>query len=428
MGGLIQRWIAFNGVGSLGILVHLGILAILLRRFDVPYLWATAIAVECAVLHNFLWHQRWTWRDRPSSSGAQIVGRLWRFHVLNGFVSLAGNLAIARVLTGEFHADPLASNIAAIMVCSMLNFAASELFVFRRAAGAAALVLFVLAGALRPASLLASAETGSDLAELRAATLQAWTAYERQVDARLQSASAGSNPFFALDAQGIKEWKDAAMTGAVAMHRLDRPQPGGPTVSVPDGKIHHWAGAIFVPGMTVEAVLQYLAKYAGRESEHYDDVVTSRPISRDGDTHKVFLKLRRTKVVTVTYNTEHTVEYRRLGTSRATARSVSTRIAELSDAGTPKEREKPDGRDQGFLWRLNAYWRYEAVNGGVLIECESISLSRDVPTLLKLFISGMVEGVARESLERTLGSLRRALVKTGLRTASAGLAEAAKKP
>ena len=156
-------------------------------------------------------------------------------------------------------------------------------------------------------------------------------------------------------------------------------------------------------------MLQHLAKQAGRESDYYDDVIASRLLARDGATHRVFLKLRRTKVVTVTYNTEHAVEVRQLGASRATARSVSTRIAELADAGTAKEREKPDGQDQGFLWRLNAYWRYEAVNGGVLIECESISLSRDVPAVLKWFVGGMVEGVARESLERTLASLKRAL-------------------
>jgi putative flippase GtrA len=403
MDGLIQRWIAFNGVGSLGIVVQLGVLAILVRHFDVPYLWATAVAVECAVLHNFLWHQRWTWRDRPSGRAGQIAGRLLRFHALNGFVSLVGNLAIARVMTGELHADPLASNIAAIIVCSIVNFAASELLVFRRA-GAAVLVLL--------AASSASAATGPEWAELRAPALQAWAAYERQVDTRLQTASAASSPFFALDAHGIKDWRAAAMAGGVAMYRLDRPQPGGPTVSVPDGKIHHWAGAVFVPNMTVDALLRHLTTFAGRESEHYDDVVTSRLISRNGDSHKVFLKLRRTKVVTVTYNTEHTVDIRRLGPSRATLRSVSTRIAELADAGTPQEKEMPEGRDQGFLWRLNAYWRYEAVKGGVLVECESISLSRDVPALLKFFISGMVEGIARDSLEKTLVSLKRALMKT----------------
>lgn len=402
MGGLLQRWIAFNGVGGLGILAQLGVLAVLVRHFDVPYLPATAIAVECAVLHNFLWHQRWTWRDRPSGSIAQALGRLWRFHALNGLVSLAGNLAIARVLTGELGIDPIASNIAAIMVCSMLNFAASELLVFRRM-GPVVLALF---------AVFPSAAAALDDADLRGPTLRAWAAYQRQADARLQAAQAQGAPFFALDAYGVAGWRDEAKAGKVAMRRLDRPQPGGAEVSVPNGKIHHWAGAVFVPGMTVEAVLQHLSRYAGRESEHYDDVVASRLIARNGDAHKVFLKLRRTKIVTVTYNSEHDVEYRRLGSARATARSVSTRIAELADAGTPTEREKPEGRDQGFLWRLNAYWRYEAVGDGVLIECESISLSRDVPALLRLFVSGMVEGIARESLEKTLASLKTALVKT----------------
>lgn len=403
---LVQRWISFNGVGSLGILVQLGVLALLVRRAGVPYLWATAIAVECAVLHNFFWHQRWTWRDRPSRSSRDLARRLWRFHALNGAVSLAGNLAIARLLTGELNVDPVAANITAIMVCSMLNFAASEVLVFRTAAArTGALILALLAAA----PVTASAAGGPVDAELRASTLQAWTAYERQIDARIQAATADGRPFFALDAYGIQGWRAAALAGGVTMHRLDRPQPGGATIPVPDGKIHHWAGAVFVPGMTLDAVLQHLSTHAGRESEHYEDVIASKLIARDGSSHRVFLKLRRTKIVTVTYNTEHAVEYRRLAPSRATARSVSTKIAELADAGTPRERERPQGNDQGFLWRLNAYWRYEAVDGGVLIECESISLSRDVPAMVRWFVSGMVEGIARESLQKTLAGLRRAL-------------------
>lgn len=403
---LVQRWISFNGVGSLGILVQLGVLALLVRRGGMHYLWATAIAVECAVLHNFFWHQRWTWRDRPSRSARDLAGRLCRFHALNGAVSLAGNVVIARLLTGELHVDPVAANIAAIMVCSMVNFAASEVLVFRTAAARTGTLILALFAAV-PGT--ASAASGPVDAELRASTLLAWTAYERQVDARVQAAAADARPFFALDAFGIQGWRAAALAGGVAMHRLDRPQPGGAAIPVPDGKIHHWAGAVFVPRKTLDAVLQHLSAYAGRESEHYDDVIASKLIGRDGSSHRVFLKLRRTKIVTVTYNTEHTVEYRRLGPSRATARSVSTKIAELADAGTPREREKPPGNDQGFLWRLNAYWRYEAVDGGVLIECESISLSRDVPAMVRWFVSGMVEGIARESLQKTLAGLRRAL-------------------
>jgi hypothetical protein len=78
----------------------------------------------------------------------------------------------------------------------------------------------------------------------------------------------------------------------------------------------------------------------------------------------------------------------------------------VSDPDTPDERELPPGEDRGFLWRLNAYWRYEEVAGGVIAECESISLSREVPSFLRYLISPLVESTARESMERTLVTLR----------------------
>ena len=407
MGGtLLRRWIAFNGVGALGVGVQLAVLAVLIRGLHVPYLWATAAAVECAVLHNFVLHQRWTWRDRPVESPCAVLARLLRFHALNGAVSMGGNVLVAALLTGGLGVDPIVSNAAAIMFIGMINFAASERLVFRRAVIAGLLLLPPLGGAA------AAASPGPELTteELRPATLQAWAAYERQVDARLAAASADSAPFFALDAYGVKGWRDAALKGGVAMHQLERPQPGGAKVEIPDGKIHHWTGAIFVPGTTVERVLDHLSRFAGRESEHYEDVVASRLLSRDGDAYRIFLKLRRTKFqITSTYHSEHAVVYRRLGSARAAARSASTRIAELQNAGTAQERELPEGRDSGYLWRLNAYWRYEQVDGGVLIECESISLSRSVPVLVRFLVSGIVEGIARESLEKTLGGLKRAL-------------------
>lgn len=403
---MMRRWIAFNGVGALGVVVQLAALAILVRGLNVPYLWATAAAVECAVLHNFALHQRCTWRDRPADSRTAVLTRLLRFHALNGAVSVAGNVLVAALLTGGLGFDPLASNAAAILSIGMINFAASERLVFRRAAVARLLLLAVMS----PAAAAASPGPEAGIEELRPATLQAWTAYERQVDARLAAASADAAPFFALDAYGVKGWRDAALKGGIAMHQLERPLPAGARVEIPDGKAHHWTGAIFVPGTTVARVLDHLSRFAGRESEHYEDVVASRLLSREGDAYRIFLKLRRTKFqITSTYHSEHAVVYRRLGSARATARSVSTRIAELRNAGTAQERELPEGKDSGYLWRLNAYWRYEQVDGGVLIECESISLSRSVPVLVRFLISGIVEGIARESLEKTLGGLKRAL-------------------
>ena len=405
-----ERWLTFNGVGLLGMGLQLGLMA-LVMRMGVHYLLATVLAVEATVLHNFVWHQRWTWRDRPTASFGASAARLARFQLLNGSVSLCGNLALMSLLSGRAGLDPIAANIFSIVACSLLNFAGSHALVFAASRPRAWRGIGAIAVAAAASIVPLSAASDNASPVLQPTTLSAWKSYERQVDDRYQRATA--NAFFAGDAFGRSGgWRKDAAAGGTPMFQLRSPVPGAPEPDVPDGRIHHWVGAIFVPGRTVDQVVKYLVEHAGQESGSYDEVIASRLIARDGDHLRVFLKLRRTKVITATYNTEHNVEYRRLGGQRASSRSVATRIAELDDAGTAAEHEKAVGMDSGYLWRLNAYWRYEQLNDGVLIECESVSLSRSIPTLLRPFISGVVEGVARESLERTLASLRQVLTRT----------------
>ncbi len=408
--GLVRRWLAFNGVGLLGVAVQLSTLAVLVHAAAVPVLAATAIAVEAAVLHNFAWHERWTWRDRPIRTARARAWRLARFHALNGTISLIGNLTMMAVLT-RMRIDPVPANAIAIAVCSLANFAASELLVFRAARVAAGSALVLLLPFVAPARMDAAASTDMATAELTAATVAAWERYEKQVDERYErAASAGADSYFAQDAfKTGAGWRQQIAAGQVSMARVGSPAPGLGEAAVADGKVHHWVGAIFVRGVKLDAVVNRLKERAGRESESYADVVASKLLSRDGDRIRVYLKLKRDSVITVTYNTEHDVRYRALGATRASSRSVSTRIAELENAGTAREREKPIGNDHGFLWRLNAYWRFEQVDGGVIIECESVSLSRGVPSLLRPFVSGTVERIARESLNTTLVSLRKEL-------------------
>ena len=395
--GRFNRWIRFNGIGALGAGVQLAVLGALTRLTTVHYLWATVVAVEATVLHNFCWHARWTWRDRPSPTRLDLYHRLGRFQLTNGLISIAGNLVLMRVFAGTLAMDPLAANIVSVLICSLANFAASEWLVFRRAVAATAALIL-----LAPLS----AGAADDGAELQAATVQAWNVSERAVGARDAAAAAASAPFFALDAFGQADWKARARGGAIPMARIDRATPGAAETDVPSGKIHHWTGAIFVPGISVDDVLKRLSELAGHEQQHYGDVLASKLLGHQDDRYQIFMKIRRSKVITVTYNTEHAVRYRRLTATRASARSVATRIAQLDEAGTPGEHERKPGSDSGYLWRLNAYWRYEAAPGGVLIECESVSLSRAVPYVLRPFATGVVEGLARESLERTLTSLR----------------------
>ena len=114
-----------------------------------------------------------------------------------------------------------------------------------------------------------------------------------------------------------------AKTGEVVMLEISSPTARRAAPDIPDGRVHHWAGAVFVPGTTTDAVVQRLKDNAGQESRSYEDVLASRLLSRDGDSLRVFMKLRRTSIITVTYNTEHAVEYRRLGASRASSHSFS---------------------------------------------------------------------------------------------------------
>jgi putative flippase GtrA len=382
-------------------MVQLAVVTLLSHGAGVHYLVATAIAVESAVLHNFVWHQQWTWRDRPTSSARGVARRLVRFHLLNGSISLIGNIVITSILTGSTGLDPVVANMLAIAVCSTLNFFGSDALVFK-ATGAAAIAV-ILAGTPTPAS---AEDLG--LSELTPATIAAWQQYERQVDNRFNNAS---GTFFVQDVFNLSSgWRTLIANGQVSMARVPSFAPGAAEPDVPDGRIHHWVGAIFIPGVTVDQVVRYLKDRAGRESEAFDDVLASKLLSRAGDRLRVYMKLRRESVITVTYNTEHDVEYHRLSDTRASSRSVASKIAELENAGTPQEREKPAGKDHGFLWKLNAYWRYEQVKGGVVIECESVSLSRGVPLLLRPFVTGTVERIARESLEKTLVSLRKELV------------------
>jgi len=130
---LVFRWLKFNAVGAIGILVQLASLALFAGALGIHYLAATALAVETAVLHNFVWHYRWTWRDRTRDAPrlGTLLDALWRFHVSNGLVSIAGNLLLMRLLVGRFHLHYMVANMLSIAVCSVLNFLLSELFVFR---------------------------------------------------------------------------------------------------------------------------------------------------------------------------------------------------------------------------------------------------------------------------------------------------------
>jgi putative flippase GtrA len=125
------RWMKFNLVGAIGIAVQLGTLALLTALFRMDYMLATALAVEAAVLHNFVWHERFTWADRGSRRRRDALLRLVRFNLTTGAVSIGGNLLLMRLLVGQVHVPPVAANLMSIAGCSVVNFLVSDRWVFR---------------------------------------------------------------------------------------------------------------------------------------------------------------------------------------------------------------------------------------------------------------------------------------------------------
>ena len=119
----MRHWVKFNLVGLLGFAVQTGVLFVLTHATpQVGYLAATATAVELAVLNNFVWHQRWTWRDRPSLTKGETLRRLAKFNVTTGLVSLVGNLVLMSVLVGRFRLPIVGANLITVAACSILSF------------------------------------------------------------------------------------------------------------------------------------------------------------------------------------------------------------------------------------------------------------------------------------------------------------------
>ena len=275
----------------------------------------------------------------------------------------------------------------------------------KRRVGSGLLVRAALA-----AAILGGIGTVGEAAELQPQTVAAWERYVEATERRIADELDDPERFLVLDFRGdTAAARREILSDQVRIDKLETRAADGERIRVPKGTIHHWLGSALIPDVTLEEVLHALI-YAVEPEALQDDVIESRVLGRPGDDRlELFLKLRREQVVTVHFNTEHSAAYTRHRPGMASSRTIATRIAELDGAGTPDEREKPVGRDRGFLWRLNTYWRYEQVDEGVIFEIESLSLSRGIPRLLRWMVSPLINRTARDVLTQTLASMAEVL-------------------
>jgi len=222
-----------------------------------------------------------------------------------------------------------------------------------------------------PASLAAQFMT-----ELAPQTNQAFDEYQKTAEARM-------------------DWQ-AHLTPAPGEVKIAASEDNS-LIEVPDGLIHDWRAATVAPGATVEQVLAVLSDYANYKTIYAPEVIESRVLGHDGNRWRLYLRLVKKKVLTVTLDSEYEAEYRSLGAGRWGKVSRSVKLTEVSGG-----KELPAGTGHGFLWRMNSYWLVEPRPDGVYIECRSISLSRGIPPALDWIIRPMVTSVPRESLRTTL--------------------------
>ncbi len=243
----------------------------------------------------------------------------------------------------------------------------------------------------------------ANVVQLKPRTLQAFESYIRDAEAAMEPTLTGERPFL---------WSD---TQSNVAQRIGKGEivaefwTGQGPVEVTNGLIHDWIGAVFVPKATVKQALALVQNYDNHKNVYKPEVLDSKLISHDGNDFKIFLRLLKKKIITVVLDTDHDVHYASVDDTRWYCRSYTTRIAEVEDPGTAKERVLEPDTGYGFLWRLYSYWRFQEREGGVYVECRAVSLTRDIPLGLGWIIEPIIRKLPRESLINTLKATRDAL-------------------
>lgn len=265
-------------------------------------------------------------------------------------------------------------------------------------------------GATLAAIITMSAGLSADSMEaiLQAKTIEGFDRYAAAIAARIDKELRDDSPFLDIERQPAAQLTKAMerlRRGEVIVTRAVARDGALSEIEVAGGMINHWRGTGFVPNVKLDVLLKTLQE-PQTDKHKQEDVLSSRVVQIGENSQKLYLRLRRTKLITVVYDTEYDTTYRRVAADRAISKSVSTKIVEVENAGTPQERLLPEGNDHGFMWRLYSYWRYKQVGDGVVVEVESLTLSRNLPAIIGVLLRPVVTNTARDSITRTLSSMR----------------------
>jgi hypothetical protein len=245
--------------------------------------------------------------------------------------------------------------------------------------------------------------------------LAAFHRYVAQAEAKIQQDESAPDTFLGMRA--FPSPNDAALEARLRRGEVVVTSGGITPVEVPGGLIHHWVGLIFIPQATISQLFAVLQNYDQMASYYSPDVAASHLVKRHGDDFQVSMRLREHKVITVVLDGLYDIRYGELDAAHQYSVSHSMQMIEVSDdrdrrnAAAADRRASPgSGAGHGFLWRTNAYWRFQQARDGVFVEFESISLSRDIPEGWGWLIEPFIREIPRESLVFTLRATRKAVL------------------
>ncbi len=252
--------------------------------------------------------------------------------------------------------------------------------------------------------LILFAVTLSYAAELKPATLQGWNAYIRTVTSSMEQRANGTRPFLLVDESADMKKRVLAGEAVVDMRPHDK---------IRDGLIHHWVGAIYFPGATLDEVSAVLGDY-----DHYKDIYASMIMKskclerNDCDVKVNLLLVGKAAGVVGAVDTDDEVQTVKLDPNRIYSISTSVRSQEISDYGKPNEKMLPQDQGPGYVWRTFGVTRLMQRDGGVYYETETVTLSRGIPWAFRWLIEPVTERLPRSIMMQTLNDLREAVKKS----------------
>jgi hypothetical protein len=250
---------------------------------------------------------------------------------------------------------------------------------------------------LRIAAVLLCAAVCSPAAHLTAPAAGAFDAYVASLERRLSDQHASPDTFLA-----ILNAERRLSSGALRIEPVN-----GGAWEAGGALMHHWRAATFVPGVTAGAMLTLLRDLNHLSRYYTPQIVSSRALAGKGAS---LIRFKKQKVVSVVLDAEFQGANELIDNTRGYSISRSVHIWQVDEPGTAHERRRPEGDDDGFLWRLNSYWSFLQTRDGLLIECEAVSLTRNIPLGLGWLITPIIESLPRESLEFTLKQTKSALI------------------